>query len=243
MRTAQVSELKDRLDEVIDAVKNGEMVDIREGDTSLAEMVPSVTGPRQLARGELTELDSRALETLAKSIIVSHPRQLAKLHKTNETRGQTSGALPGEVVRREDQAIRHAVAVLSDELDQLSDYDRLIMKLRFIDAMKISTIARMLHWDQKQLYRRVDRIVAALRESLRAAGVSDQEDLLLVDSANPAPAQPDQTALKAHLDELVRKGKVRRGTGTLPADFFTRPLPKAKASVLEQLLEDRRTGR
>ena len=28
-----------------------------------------------------------------------------------------------------------------------------------------------------------------------------------------------------------------------PDDFFTRPLPKAKASVLEQLLEDRRTGR
>lgn len=28
-----------------------------------------------------------------------------------------------------------------------------------------------------------------------------------------------------------------------PADFFTRPLPKAEASVLDQLLEDRRTGR
>jgi antitoxin (DNA-binding transcriptional repressor) of toxin-antitoxin stability system len=28
-----------------------------------------------------------------------------------------------------------------------------------------------------------------------------------------------------------------------PDDFFTRPLPKADASVLDQLLEDRRTGR
>ena len=28
-----------------------------------------------------------------------------------------------------------------------------------------------------------------------------------------------------------------------PKDFFTRPLPKADASVLDQLLEDRRTGR
>jgi hypothetical protein len=26
-------------------------------------------------------------------------------------------------------------------------------------------------------------------------------------------------------------------------DFFTRPLPKAAASVLDQLIEDRRTGR
>jgi antitoxin (DNA-binding transcriptional repressor) of toxin-antitoxin stability system len=54
---------------------------------------------------------------------------------------------------------------------------------------------------------------------------------------------PNQEALEANLDELVRQGKARRGTGTLPDDFFTRPLPKAEASVLEQLLEDRRTGR
>jgi antitoxin (DNA-binding transcriptional repressor) of toxin-antitoxin stability system len=55
---------------------------------------------------------------------------------------------------------------------------------------------------------------------------------------------PDQTALYAHLDELIRQGKARRGTGKLPDDFFTRPRPKFEGgSVLEQLLEDRRTGR
>lgn len=32
-------------------------------------------------------------------------------------------------------------------------------------------------------------------------------------------------------------------TGKLPDDFFTRPLPSANASVLEALLEERRTGR
>ncbi|HEY0371748.1 MAG TPA: type II toxin-antitoxin system Phd/YefM family antitoxin [Thermoanaerobaculia bacterium] len=45
------------------------------------------------------------------------------------------------------------------------------------------------------------------------------------------------------MNELVREGRVRKGTGTLPPDFLTRILPKAEASVLEQLLEDRRTGR
>src|SRR4029077_9681495 len=50
-------------------------------------------------------------------------------------------------------------------------------------------------------------------------------------------ARPDQTALEIHLDALVRQGKARRGTGTFPADFFTRPLPKAEESVLEALLE------
>ncbi|MEA2325708.1 MAG: hypothetical protein QOE68_667 [Thermoanaerobaculia bacterium] len=113
MRTAQVSELKDRLDEVIEAVKNGETVEIREGDAALAEVVPCSSDGHQ---PEPPPNDQRA---------------------------------------------KH----------------------------------------------------------------------------------PDQAALYAHLDELVRQGKVRRGTGTLPADFFTRPLPEAKKSVLEQLLEDRRTGR
>jgi antitoxin (DNA-binding transcriptional repressor) of toxin-antitoxin stability system len=40
MRTAQVSELKERLDEVIEAVKNGETVEIREGEATVADVVP-----------------------------------------------------------------------------------------------------------------------------------------------------------------------------------------------------------
>jgi antitoxin (DNA-binding transcriptional repressor) of toxin-antitoxin stability system len=108
MRTAQVSELKDRLDEVIEAVKNGETVEIWEGNTSLAELVPHSNG--------------------------------------------------------------------TDEPEQ----------------------------------------------------------------APRATGRPDQTALYAHLDELVRQGKARRGTGKLPDDFFTRPRPKfEEGSVLEQLLRDR----
>ena len=105
MRTAQVSELKDRLDEVIEAVKNGETVELREGDSALAEVVP-----------------------------------------------------------------------------------------------------------------------------LRKAAP---------EATGGSSLSPDQQRLETHLEDLVREGKARRGTGTLPDDFFTRPLPTAKKSVLEALLEDR----
>src|SRR3954470_10965411 len=44
MRTAQVSELKERIDDVIEAVKNGETVEIREGDDAVAEFVPRGNG-------------------------------------------------------------------------------------------------------------------------------------------------------------------------------------------------------
>jgi antitoxin (DNA-binding transcriptional repressor) of toxin-antitoxin stability system len=49
--------------------------------------------------------------------------------------------------------------------------------------------------------------------------------------------------LDAVLDDLQRKGVVRRGTGSLPADFLKRPLPRARRSVLGALLEERREGR
>lgn len=69
--------------------------------------------------------------------------------------------------------------------------------------------------------------------------------------------------LKEHLTEVldaVRKGETvalfdgatavaelmpvsQQQSEPLPADFFTRPLPTAKASVVAQLLEDRRDGR
>ncbi|MEA2337013.1 MAG: hypothetical protein QOE82_1020 [Thermoanaerobaculia bacterium] len=40
MRTAQVSELKERIDEVIEAVMNGETVQIRNGQSAVAAVVP-----------------------------------------------------------------------------------------------------------------------------------------------------------------------------------------------------------
>ena len=48
MRTAQVSDLKDRLDEVIDAVKNGETVAIQDGSARVARVVPD-TADRETA--------------------------------------------------------------------------------------------------------------------------------------------------------------------------------------------------
>lgn len=52
-----------------------------------------------------------------------------------------------------------------------------------------------------------------------------------------------EQTIEERIEELVQQGKARRGTGQLPPDFLTRPLPKARASVLQQLLEDRRSGR
>jgi antitoxin (DNA-binding transcriptional repressor) of toxin-antitoxin stability system len=49
-----------------------------------------------------------------------------------------------------------------------------------------------------------------------------------------------QAQLEQRVQDLAALGLVRLGSGEpWPEDFFTRPLPKAQGSVLEQLLADR----
>jgi antitoxin (DNA-binding transcriptional repressor) of toxin-antitoxin stability system len=134
MRSIQVSELKERVDDVLDAVRNGERVELREGERVVADLVPSNICNLKYATPE---------EPL-----------------TSLGREQVRYAATGEI-----------------------------------------------------------------RDGAATASVSDN--------------LPDQTALRARLDELIRQGKARRGMGTLPPDFLTRPLAKAKKSILEALLEDR----
>jgi antitoxin (DNA-binding transcriptional repressor) of toxin-antitoxin stability system len=97
------------------------------------------------------------------------------------------------------------------------------------------------------LKERLDEVIEAVRNGetveIWEGDVCIAEFRPRVGTVDHSAEHPDQSALEAHLDDLVRQGKARRGTGDFPADFFTRPLPKAKKSVLEQLLEDRRTGR
>ena len=60
--------------------------------------------------------------------------------------------------------------------------------------------------------------------------------------ARLVPAEETEETEEEYFERLVREGKIERGTGKMPDDFLTRPLPKFEESVLEQFLEDRRTG-
>ena len=66
MRTAQVSELKDRLDEVIEAVKNGETVEIQEGDARVGRSRPATT--TLLASASIRPLRKRVRQHLEELI-------------------------------------------------------------------------------------------------------------------------------------------------------------------------------
>jgi RNA polymerase sigma factor for flagellar operon FliA len=85
--------------------------------------------------------------------------------------GVEEGVLRGEAAaaaRRVESALAGALAALASE-------DRLILKLRIQDGFSVADLARSLHLDQKPLYRRIERLLAGLREDLERRGVTREE--------------------------------------------------------------------
>ena len=71
------------------------------------------------------------------------------------------------------------------------------------------------------------------------------ETVLVLDREQPvARLEPVAgTDSDACLARLEAAGLIRRGSGVLPEAFFTAPLPKSRASVVDALLEERAEGR
>jgi RNA polymerase sigma factor (sigma-70 family) len=63
--------------------------------------------------------------------------------------------------------------------------ERLILKLRYVDGLTISQIARLLRTDAGRLYRRVERILAQVREQLRERGIDREFARLLPEALRP----------------------------------------------------------
>jgi RNA polymerase sigma factor for flagellar operon FliA len=150
-----------------------------------------------IVRQKYRELDSRAIEALASSIVPRRAQRASEVERTEEMPEPASSiSAEDELVTSErETAACHTNAIVNRELGRLPSEDRLIMKLHYIDAMKVSTMARLLKVDQKRLYRRIERIGARLREALLAAGVamSDIGDMLTkgADSLNFDFGPPD----------------------------------------------------
>ena len=68
-------------------------------------------------------------------------------------------------------------AALERALRRLPSGDCLLLRLRFQDGLTVAEVSRVLHVEQKPLYRRLSKVLAVLREELEASGMNRQDVL------------------------------------------------------------------
>jgi DNA-directed RNA polymerase specialized sigma24 family protein len=61
---------------------------------------------------------------------------------------------------------------LRGALQQLSEEDRVIIRMLYYQGISIADIARSLQLDQRKLYPRIQQLLTSLRKALKAQGIS-----------------------------------------------------------------------
>ncbi len=110
------------------------------------------------------------LEEIAAQLPVRYPRRFDSDEQLEARPGP--GPTPLQQLRRAERArlqedILKATREASSELE---DQDQLILRMNFEDGVSVAVIARVLGLDQKQLYRRRQRILGSLRRGLEKRG-------------------------------------------------------------------------
>jgi RNA polymerase sigma factor (sigma-70 family) len=73
------------------------------------------------------------------------------------------------------RVLQECSAAIDGALGQLEPSDALLIRMRFYDGLTVARIARILHADQKPLYRRLERALGRVRSALEVAGFQESE--------------------------------------------------------------------
>jgi DNA-directed RNA polymerase specialized sigma24 family protein len=96
---------------------------------------------------------------------------------------------------------RTASRVIDGLIETMDGEDRLILQMRFRNALKVPDIARHLHVEQKKVYKRLDKLFGQLRKGLERAGIGREQIGTLL-------ARGDQE-IRFHLLEPAAAGEIR----------------------------------
>jgi RNA polymerase sigma factor (sigma-70 family) len=99
-------------------------------------------------------------------------RQFVSESEAHQVESGTPSPEANVLNAEQDFIAKRVRTVLGRVLQALVPEERLILKMRFYDAVPVADIARALHLDQKRLYRTIERLLAELRELLKTEGIS-----------------------------------------------------------------------
>jgi RNA polymerase sigma factor (sigma-70 family) len=162
-------------------------------------------------REHFPELSVSDIAALREHLPMRPPRRRGDTVSEEELEQCPSGtSAEDEALRKErENNARRVGDILQREIARLDPEDRLILKMHYFDAFKVSVIARTLNLNQKRLYDRIHRLEnslrAALTDDLGRGEISDlivygceALDLRLDDTEAPGDGgRPDQQRDKA----------------------------------------------
>lgn len=131
------------------------------------------------------DADVHELEQIAASLPHRPPRlRLVPVLEGDEDRFAGSTAADDRVVSADlDKRSDRIGRAMRDAFGAMTAQDRVVLRLRFAKGMSIADIARALGLEQRPLYRRIEALLADLREALEQAGIDGAEAADLVASA------------------------------------------------------------
>lgn len=126
-------------------------------------------------------MSSSEIENLAARLPARTRPRFEPEEALQEVPAPASGSERSVVARDLEPRVRRIQQVLRAALGRLPGQDRLILKLRFQEGLKIVEIARLLDVAAKNLYPRLERCIAALRRAFEEEGVSPADVRELLD--------------------------------------------------------------
>ena len=152
-------------------------------------------GPAAILFERLVVRDGWSVEQATEMLVTNHrvdPQELQALHRlkiaarpparemVSEREAEfveSDGPAPDANVVRAEQGFlaRRVQSALERARQALPAEERLILKMRFEDAVPVADIARALQLNQKRLYRTIERLLTTLRERLEADGIAKDD--------------------------------------------------------------------
>jgi len=159
------------------------------------------------------EIDD-TLRTFCNSFAARGPaRRMVSEDDAAEVVSQGPSADANVVLAERDFLAKRVQAALDRARQALPPMDRLILKMRFDDRAAVSDIARVLHLEQRPLYRTIERLLKTVGDAMQADGISRGDIEALFNA--PAIEWCDQGPDNEPLSPVNPAGEQRKGASWL----------------------------
>lgn len=112
------------------------------------------------------------LRRLAETLPPHYPRIVEGEEALEELAAPRAGADRAVLAQEHVATVRSARSALAASMEELSEEDRVVLRLRFQEGVKVPRIAQILGQDQKALYRRCEHLLKTLRGILERRGIA-----------------------------------------------------------------------